>query len=47
MATKAKTGSAGLVRRAPVVKRTSIGHGRRKRSSYRGRAKAYRGQGKG
>ncbi len=47
MTTRAKTGSAGLVQRLPVVKKTSIGHGRRKRGSYRRRAKAYRGQGKG
>jgi hypothetical protein len=46
MAAKAKAGSAGLIRKEPVVKKTSIGDGRRKRGSYRG-SKAYRGQGKG
>lgn len=40
---KPKTQTSTL-HREPIKKRTSIGHGKRKRSSFK-RSKAYRGQG--
>lgn len=46
MAKKAATGN--VVHREPVKKRTSIGHGLRKRGSFKSRSeKRYVGQGKG
>jgi hypothetical protein len=46
MAKKATTGA--VIHKEPVKKRTSIGHGLRKRSSFKKRSeKPYGGQGKG
>lgn len=45
MAARAKTGSAGTIRKEPVPKTTSIGQGTRSRPERRGR-KRLRGQGK-
>jgi hypothetical protein len=45
MAVKAKAGLSGTIRKEPVPKTTSIGHGLRSRPRRRGR-KRYRGQGR-
>jgi hypothetical protein len=42
----AKKSLTGTIHKESVPKRTSIGHGRRKRGSFK-KSKAYRGQGKG
>lgn len=44
----AKKSLTGAIHKESVPKRTSVGHGRRKRSSFSVRGeKKYRGQGKG
>jgi hypothetical protein len=42
----AKKSLSGTIHKEAVPKRTSIGHGRRKRGSFK-KQKQYRGQGKG